>query len=57
MKGAAVSTGQTLPHTTPVFQGLDYQPKRLHMEGPMVLAEYVAENGLVGISGRRGPWA
>jgi hypothetical protein len=29
----------------------------LHMEQSMALATYVAENGLVGISGRRGPWA
>jgi hypothetical protein len=27
------------------------------MEGPMVPAVYVAEDGLVGINGRRGPWS
>ena len=31
--------------------------QRIHMEGPMALAEYVAEMALIDISGRRGPWA
>ena len=31
--------------------------QRVHMEGPMALATYVAEDGLVGISGRRSPQA
>jgi hypothetical protein len=30
--------------------------QRVYMERPMALAMYVAEDGLVGNSGRRGPW-
>jgi hypothetical protein len=42
MEGATVSTGQT--HSEP--PGTTNQ--RTHMEGPMVLDTYVAEDGLVG---------
>jgi len=31
--------------------------QRVHMEPPMALVTYVAEDGLVTISGRRGPWS
>ena len=45
MEGATVSTGQT---TYPRAPG-DWTTKhRVHMEGPMALATYVAEDGLVG---------
>ena len=40
MKGATLTIGQN-PWSS---RGLDHQ----HMQGPMVLAVYVAENGLVG---------
>jgi hypothetical protein len=52
MRVATVSTGQThpeLPGTEP--------PTKENMEGPMAPAAYVAEDGLVHISGRSGPWA
>jgi hypothetical protein len=42
MEGATVSTGQT-PESS---RGLDHQ--RVHTEGPMAPATYVAEDGLVG---------
>ena len=41
--GATVSTGQTLG-----APGDWTTNQRIHMEGPMVLATYVAEDGLVG---------
>jgi|UPI0000486DB7 hypothetical protein len=31
--------------------------QRIHMEGPMALAMYVAEDGLVGHQGKSSPWA
>jgi hypothetical protein len=52
MEGATISTRQN-PWSS---QGRNHQIK-IHMDGPMVLAEYVAGNGLIGIRGMRGPWA
>ena len=31
--------------------------QRVHMEGLMALAAYVAEDNLLDINGRKGPWA
>ena len=42
---------------TPSSHRLDHQPKCIHGERPMDPATYVAEDGLIGISGRKGPWA
>jgi hypothetical protein len=52
MEGATVSTGQTprAPRDWTTNQ-------RVHMEGPMALAVYAAEDGFVGISRKRDPWA
>jgi hypothetical protein len=44
MEGATVSTGQT-PWN---FQGDWTTNQRVHVDGPMTLVEYVAEDGLVG---------
>jgi hypothetical protein len=45
MEGATVSTDQTLTPAAP----LDWTTnQRIHMEGPMMPAAYVAENGFVG---------
>ena len=43
MEGATVSTGQT-----PGAPGDWTTNQRIHMEGPMALATYVAEDGLAG---------
>jgi hypothetical protein len=45
MEGATVSTGQTPPPGAPRDWTTN---QRVHMEGPMALATYVAEDGLVG---------
>ena len=45
-EGATVSTGQTYPN--PPRAPRDWTTKRIHIEGPMVLAAYVAEDGLAG---------
>ena len=52
MGGATVSTGQTpgAPRDWTINQ-------RVHMEGPMAPATYVAEDGLVGHQWESGPWA
>jgi hypothetical protein len=50
MEGATISTGKT-PWSS---WGLDHQPK-IHMEWPMTLATYVAEDGLVGHQGEERP--
>ena len=43
MEGATMSTGQT-----PRAPGDWTTNQRIHMEGPLALAEYVTETGLVG---------
>ena len=43
MRGATMSTGQTLG-----VLGIWTTNQRVHMKGPMALAAYVAEDGLVG---------
>ena len=45
---ATVSTGQTLPPPPPRAPGDCYINYRVHMEGPMFQAAYVAEDSLVG---------
>jgi hypothetical protein len=52
MWGSTVPTGQTPPE----LQGTG-PPTRVHMEGPMAPATYVAEDGLVGHQWESGPWA
>jgi hypothetical protein len=52
MEGTTVSTGQTSG-----APGEWTTKQKIHMEGPMAPAAYVAENGLGGISGRSDPWA
>jgi len=47
-----ISTNQ-MPQSS---QGLNTK-QGAHIEGPMAPATYVAEDGLVGINGRRGPWS
>ena len=47
-----MSTSQTPP---PELLGTTIQ--KVHMEGPLPLAGYVAKDGLVGISGRSNPWS
>ena len=41
-------TKVSMGHHPQNSQGLDHQPKCIYMEGPMALATYVAEDGLVG---------
>ena len=52
MEGATVSTGQIILSSP----GQDHQP-RIHMERPMALATYVAQDGLVGHQWEERPWA
>jgi hypothetical protein len=54
--GGTVPTGQTLSPTPPRAPGYWTTNQKIHMEWPIVLATYVAEDDLVG-QGRRGPWA
>ena len=50
-----ISTNKT--HTPPVLPGTKPNKQREHMEQSMAPAAYAAEDGLLGINGKRGPWS
>ena len=55
-EGVCNPIGETIIWTNQYLLGLNHQPN-VHMEGPIAPVAYVAEDGLVVINGRRGPWS
>ena len=55
MEGATVSISQ-MPHPPPPAPKAWTTNQRIHMDGPMALATYVAEDGLVGYQWEERPW-